>query len=77
MAGFNVLAEAKIRKDTDLVISTKEQDGIKIVMIAQRLNVDQGAYSKGMFMKGAIKTDKEGLKNLLVAIEEALAAYKE
>ena len=73
MSEFNKLAECKIREDTDLVISSKEQDGEEVVIIAQRLNVDQGSYSKGIFLKGAIKTDREGLQELWNAIAVALA----
>jgi len=73
MPNFEILAEAKIRKDADLVISKKFQDGEEIVVMAQRLNVPQGSYSKGIFLKGAILTNEEGLKSLLAAIKEALA----
>lgn len=67
---FKKLGSGKISEDRDIVISENEAEEDRI-MIAQKAFPTIDGVTKSMFLKGAIKTTKEGLKNFRDALIEA------
>ena len=66
---FKELSKAKIKENKNLIISKVETGGFAI---AQQIEFNEDGRRIGIFLKGAIITNEEGLIDIRDAINEAL-----
>lgn len=69
MSKFTQLSKATIQNNKNIIISVDDENKISV---AQQLVVDDNGIIQHIFLKNAINTDVEGLKNIKMAIEAAL-----
>lgn len=69
MSKFTQLSKAPIQENKNIVISIDDENKISV---AQQLVVDDNGITQHIFLKNAINTDVEGLKNIKLAVEVAL-----
>lgn len=67
---FNELARTQIGENRNLVISRRSDGKISV---AQQMVAESDGQTIRFFIKNAIQTDRDGLKNMMSAINEALA----
>ena len=69
MSKFTQLSKAAIQDNKNVIISVDDENKISV---AQQLIVDDNGITQHIFLKNAINTDVEGLKNIKLAIEAAI-----
>ncbi len=67
---FKELAKTQIGENRNLVISRRSDGKISV---AQQVIAESDGQKIKFFVKNAIQTDREGLKDMMSAINEALA----
>ncbi|MGM0409137.1 MAG: hypothetical protein ACQEQF_00125 [Bacillota bacterium] len=67
---FKELAKVKIGENRNLVISRRSDGKISV---AQQIVAESDGQVIKFFVKNAIQTDRDGLKNIMSACNEALA----
>jgi len=65
---FNVLSSKNIGENKSIVVSEREDGKFSI---AQKITANTDGQEIKFFVKNAIQVDKEGLKNIRDAIDEA------